>query len=128
MPTCTRNTRLNRARFAFGDRKGFTLIELLVVISIIAILAAMLLPAVARAKVKAQIQQARMEMGQIVLGVKNYESTYNRYPVATEAMNATSGKEDFTYGGNFTLPSGTTFLLQNAGLGYPPRPTALPAV
>jgi prepilin-type N-terminal cleavage/methylation domain-containing protein len=52
--------------------RGFTLIELLVVIAIIAILAAMLLPVLARAKMQAWKTQSMNNLKQLQLGAKMY--------------------------------------------------------
>lgn len=63
------------------SRRGFTLIELLVVIAIIAVLIALLLPAVQAAREAARRAQCINNLKQIGLGLHNYHSTANSFPM-----------------------------------------------
>ena len=62
-------------------KRGFTLIELLVVIAIIAVLIALLLPAVQAAREAARRAQCVNNLKQIGLGMHNYHSAINTFPI-----------------------------------------------
>ena len=108
MFTTQANLQLNPVSTQFARRPlrerphGFTLIELLVVISIIALLIALLLPALARAKELALRIQGASNLRQIGIALQEYANTYRgQYPLANLG-NYPFG--DAIYFGNETYP------------------------
>jgi type II secretory pathway pseudopilin PulG len=92
---------------------------LLVVIAIIAILAAMLLPALAKVKEKAKVRKARLEIASLQTAILKYETDYSRLPCSTNVLNRAvtqTLREDFTYGDALPGPTGPVSV-QNSVVG-----------
>ncbi len=103
-------------------RRGFTLIELLVVISIIALLIALLLPALAKAKQLAVQTLGASNMRQIGIALHEYANAYRgQYPLAINS-NYTCG--DFNLGATYNElyePLGQLAPLFVSSYGYRPN-------
>jgi len=78
-------------------RTAFTLIELLVVMGIIALLVALLFPAIGAARQAANRARAEQEAKSIETAIKSYLNEYGKYPL----QNASTADKEYT-GGDYS--------------------------
>ena len=93
-----------RARPRHRQRSAFTLIELLVVISIIAILAAMLMPAIGMIRESARSTTCKNHLRQFGMADQSYANDWDGFLVAGAGWNS-SGTMATTWYGNTTFAS-----------------------
>jgi prepilin-type N-terminal cleavage/methylation domain-containing protein len=106
------------------ETRAFTLIELLVVIAIIAILAGLLLKSLSSGKTAALKKTAKIEMGNFVSAIHQYQTEYGRLPASSNVVAAAlagvpTKLPDFTFGtfGVTNVPD-PNLVVNRGGAGY----------
>ena len=66
--------------------KAFSLVEVLIVVAIIALLSAIAIPNLMRAKMQSNQTYAQATLKSIATALENYYSIYNQYPAGTSSL------------------------------------------
>lgn len=86
-------------RTVTGSKKGFTIVELLTVMSVIAILIALLVPALGMVRDFADEIQQKKQFSAIGAGLEMYRNSFNEYPPSIDNINDTTAVDATPYGG-----------------------------